>query len=282
MEIRTVHIDGIFAGDMAYALWQPKGEPLGDVVCLHGLSRQKRDFDFIAQFLAGQGFRVFSFDAPGRGDSMRFADPDFYRLDVCAVVMAGVLQKLGLDKVHWLGTSMGGLVAMAMAEKGLHGVFKTVTLVDITHRPNQAACDRIASYMSETLPLLPSIESYIEFLKINLPLGNVDDNVWRHYAEHQLIKKDGGYLFHFDPLIARRAQKDLRAGVDLTQGLERIDCPMTLVAGGKSDLCTRAEIDGFMHMKPHARLRICEDAGHVPALADRATQDFILEGMIKA
>lgn len=279
MEIRTVHIGGAFEGDMAYALWQPARGARGDVVCLHGLSRQKRDFDFIAQFLAGQGYRVFSFDAPGRGESMRFADPDLYRLDVCAVVMAGALQALGLSAVHWIGTSMGGLAAMAMAEKGLHGVFKTLTLIDITHRPNRAACDRIASYMTETLPVLPSVESYIEFLKANLPLGDVDDRVWRHYAEHQLVRTAGGYTFHFDPMIARRAQKDLREGLDLTQGLERIDCPLTLVAGGKSDLCTRAEIEEFLKLKPRARLRICEDAGHVPALADRATQEFILEGL---
>ncbi len=278
MEIRTVHIDGRVKGDISYALWQPEGVSKGAVVCVHGLSRQKRDFDFVAEYLTKASFTVYAVDAPGRGGSMRFTDPDLYNVDVYADVFAEFLKQLGLKKVHWIGTSMGGLIAMMMAEKGYGNFFQTLTLVDITHKPNAEACKRIASYMTEEPVFLPDLDTYVSFLKNNLPLGDVPDNIWSHYAEHQLIRSEKGYTFHFDPKIARRALVDLKGPIDLGSGLAQIGCPVSLVAGGLSDLCTQAEVADFMKLKSQARLHMCPKAGHVPASADQETQLFIHQG----
>ena len=261
---------------LAYTLFEPPAAPKGDVVCLHGLTRQKRDFDFIAQYLAAQGYRVFSFDAPGRGESSHLP-PDFYDLTYYADIFHAALKTLSIDHPHWVGTSMGGLIALTMAAKGYAQNFASLTLVDITHQPNAAACARIADYVVEDLPLLQSVEQYLAIQKVNLPLGTVSDDVWQHYAEHQLRKTDGGYAFHFDPKIARLAQPALRTPIDITAGVTALRCPLSLIAGGQSDLCTKDEIEDLMTLRADLALHICPDAGHIPALADEPTQKFVLD-----
>lgn len=253
----------------------PPGLPArGVVIAVHGLTRQKRDFDYIGRALAAEGWQVYALDTPGRGESMRLP-PEEYHLDKYAEIFANALRKSFDAPVHWLGTSMGGLIALTMAARGDGDFFKTVTLIDITHKPHPAACARIADYVIENLPVLPSVEAYMEVLKINLPLGDVSDDVWRHYAQHQLRQTDDGYIFHFDPKIARLAAPMLRAGIDITGGVLKLNCPLALVAGGKSDLCTAQEIADLHALRPDLQLHICPDAGHVPALADKPTQNFM-------
>lgn len=253
----------------------PAGQsPRGCVVAVHGLTRQKRDFDYIGQSLSALGWQVFAMDAPGRGDSLR-VPPEEYHLDAYADIFAAVLRAHFDTPVHWLGTSMGGLIAMNMGARGYADLFKTVTLIDITHKPHPAACARIADYVVENLPTFPSVDSYLNIMKPNLALGDVSDDVWRHYAAHQLREENGEFIFHFDPAIARLAAPMLRAGIDLSEGLQKITCPMALVAGGKSDLCTAQEIADIKMLKPDLALHMCPDAGHIPALADADTQNFI-------
>lgn len=267
---------------LCYALWRAQGQKKGAVAGVHGLSRQKRDMDFIARFLASRGYDFYSFDAPGRGGSQWLDDPEDYNLAAFAGIFAQALSQMGLHKVHWLGTSMGGLLAMMMAALGHGGYFQTLTLNDITHRPARAGLDRITQYLGETLPVFESPAQYEVFLRQNMPLGNVPDEVWRHYAEHQLVKTDKGYTFHFDPKMMRRALVDLKADVDLSEGLRSISCPVALVAGSVSGLCRREEIGDLKTLKPDAAVFVCEGAGHVPALADDATQQFIRAHIEKA
>lgn len=267
-------IQGLPDVTLAYADFPAQGQEKGIVVCVHGLTRQKRDFDFLATHLAAQSYRVLAFDAPGRGESDTLP-PEFYDLTFYADIFYAALHTLGIRNPHWIGTSMGGLIALTMAAKEQAQHFASLTLVDITHKPNAAACARIADYVVEDLPILASIEQYLEILKLNLPLGSVPENIWQHYAEHQLRAVEDGFRFHFDPKIARLAQPALRRPIDITAGLTALTCPLALVAGGLSDLCTATEIADVQKLRPDTQLHICPDAGHIPALADSATQNFI-------
>jgi pimeloyl-ACP methyl ester carboxylesterase len=259
----------------------PEVAERGTVVAVHGLTRQKHDFDFIGGALAAQGWRFFAFDAPGRGESPRLA-PEDYHLARYADIFAEMLQRHFTGPVHWIGTSMGGLIALEMSSQGKAAQLASLTLVDITHRPHPAACARIADYVVEDLPVLPAVDAYLDALKNNLPLGNVSDAVWRHYAEHQLRKTEDGYIFHFDPKIARLAAPALRAGIDITAGIKNLSCPLALVAGGTSDLCTAQEIADLQALIPALALHLCPDAGHIPALADAETQNFIARFITRA
>jgi pimeloyl-ACP methyl ester carboxylesterase len=277
MKIENIQIASP-ACTLAYALWEPTAPQCkGTVVAVHGLTRQKRDFDFIAGYLAENGYKVLAVDAPGRGDSSRFENPDDYRFDVYADIFSSFLHKLSLDAVHWIGTSMGGLIALEMAQMGHGHLLQSLTLVDITHKPNLFACKRIAGYITEELPILQNVEQQVDFTKANLPLGEVPDEVWRHFAIYQLVQTEKGYTFHFDPKIVRQARIDLLEPADWTEGLKKLTCPIALVAGEISDLCTKDEITSLKSLKPAALIHICAKAGHIPALNDDSTKAFIGE-----
>lgn len=278
-EISSVTLRKVYRGrdiTLAYSRFRPEGKPAGTVVTVHGLTRQKRDADYIGAFLAENGYDVFSVDAPGRGGSDWFDNHDDYSVLVYADIFKAFLEQMNLPSVHWLGTSMGGLIAMVMALKGDAGFFTSVTFNDITHKPNRAALKRITAYLSETLPVFADRAQYETVLRQNLPLGPVPEEVWSHYAQHQLRETEGGFIYHYDPKLVRRAMVDLQADVDLGAALPLIPCPVALIAGGVSDLCTPQEIADFKALRPDAKIHVVPGAGHVPALADDATQQFIL------
>lgn len=278
-ELGTTLLRGAHKGQditLAWSRFRPAAAAIGTVVHVHGLTRQKRDADYIGAFLAAQGYDFYSVDAPGRGGSGWFDDADDYSVLVYADIFKAFLEQMNLRRVHWIGTSMGGLIAMIMALKGDAGFFKSVTFNDITHKPNRAALKRITAYLSETLPVFTERAQYETVLRQNLPLGPVPEEVWSHYAQHQLRETEGGFIYHYDPKLVRRALVDLQADVDLAAALPLIPCPVALIAGGVSDLCTAAEIDDFKTLRPDAKIHVVPGAGHVPALADDATQQFIL------
>lgn len=261
---------------LAYAEWEPAEAYKGTVIAVHGLTRQKRDFDFLAGTLSANGYKVLAVDAPGRGGSDWLINPVLYNLDFYADAFTAFIRALGLSRIHWIGTSMGGLIAMQIAAKGRGSLLRSLTLVDITHRPNRAGLERIMGYVNADLPTFASPAQYLDLLRKNLPLGEqTPDYVWKHYAEHQLVKRGDRYAFHFDPKVAQRAHEDLKFPVDLAAGMQQVACPVALVAGGVSDICTPAEIEDMKALQPGLLLHICPNAGHVPALADVATQQFI-------
>lgn len=262
---------------LGWSRFRPSGVAIGTVVYVHGLTRQKRDADYIGAFLASQGYDFYSVDAPGRGGSSGFDDADDYSVLVYSDIFKIFLEQMKLPSVHWLGTSMGGLIAMVMALKGDAGFFKSLTLNDITHKPNGVALKRIAGYLSETLPVFAARTEYEAILRQNLPLGPVPEEVWQHYTQHQLRETPDGFIYHYDPKLARRAVVDLQSDIDLSAALPLIPCPVALIAGGVSDLCTPQEIEDFKALRPDAKIHVVPGAGHVPALADDATQQFILD-----
>jgi pimeloyl-ACP methyl ester carboxylesterase len=273
---QRVTVAGQMPVALAYAEWEPEDAYKGTVVAIHGLTRQKHDFDFVAGTLARNGYKVLAVDVPGRGGSKWLADTSLYNLDFYADTLSAFLKALGLSRVHWLGTSMGGLIALRLADKGRGQLMRSLTLVDITHKPHRPGLERIMSYVTEDLPSFTGPAQYLEVLRKNLPLGDTTpDYVWERYAEHQLKKSGDRYVFHFDPKIARRAHEDFKSALDLSGGMKKIDCPIALVAGGRSDICTQTEIDDAKALQPGLVLHVCPDAGHVPALADAASQQFI-------
>lgn len=274
-DLTTCDIHGLpFACRLGIAHFRAAGPVKGTVLAVHGLSRQKRDFDDMAAFLAADGYDVVCVDVPGRGQSS-WLKAEEYTLDNYARALCALIDQQGWGSVHWVGTSMGGLIAMTLPLIGRADVLRSLTLVDITARPNHVACQRIAQYMTDQLPLFPDPAPYVAFVRQNLPLGDVSDAVWHRFALHQLVKTPAGYTPHFDPQIVPGAKQALAEGIDLSEGLTQIKCPIALVAGEISDLCGAGEIADFKNLKPHAPVYICPGAGHIPALADVASNGFI-------
>lgn len=282
-ETQLIDVAGLpFACRLAATVFAPSGDSRGIVLAVHGLSRQKRDFDDMAAYLARAGYTVYCVDVPGRGGSSWLPSSSHYTLPTYAQVLVALIDQQGWQKVHWVGSSMGGLIAMTLPEIGRGDVLQSLTLIDVTHKPNHAACARIAAYMPDTLPLITDRAAYLAFVKQNLPLGPVSEEVWARFADHQLVAVPGGYIAHFDPQLVPLAKRVLGEGIDVTAGVRALSCPIALVAGEISDLCGPAEIADLQAIKPDMPVFICQGAGHIPALADDDSNDFIATFIARA
>ena len=252
------------------------------LVCVHGLTRTGRDFDELARTLCSQ-FRVVCPDVVGRGESDRLADPALYATGQYLSDMVTLLARLDVEAVYWLGTSMGGLIGMALAAQSGSPVAKLV-LNDAGPVVARAALERIAGYLgkSPNFATLDEAERYIRAIAASF--GPHSDAQWRFLTESWLRKnEDGSWRAHYDPRIAESfhaamPEKDL----ELWSLYDAVRCPTLVLRGEHSDLLARATAAQMTRRGPKAKVVEIPGVGHAPTLlhADQiaVVRDFLLEG----
>src|SRR3954462_12896793 len=163
---------------MRYVEW---GDPANArvLVCVHGLTRNGRDFDYIAQSLS-DAYRVVCPDIVGRGRSDWLRDPGDYNYPVYLGDLTTLLAKIGVETVDWLGTSMGGILGMILASLPGSPVRKLV-VNDVGCFIPKAAIERIGQYLGKDPPY-ESIEALEADLRRVSPFGELTDEQWRHLA----------------------------------------------------------------------------------------------------
>jgi pimeloyl-ACP methyl ester carboxylesterase len=266
---------------MAYLEW---GDPRNrDVlVCVHGLTRTARDFDFLARELCQQ-LRVVCPDVAGRGDSDRLADAKLYGIPQYVADMVTLIARLDVETVRWLGTSMGGLIGMALAAQPATPVSRLV-LNDAGPVVSRASLERIGGYLGKAkdFPSLEAAEKYIR--SVHAPFGPHDDAQWRFLAETWVRRNDdGSYRAHYDPRIAEAFAATLpEKDLDLWPLYEAIRCPTLVLRGEQSDLLSKDTVVEMTRRGPKASLAEIRGVGHAPTLmhADQVSivKDFFLQG----
>ena len=267
---------------MAYWEWGDPANPRV-LVCAHGLSRQGRDFDTLAAALADQ-YRVVCPDVVGRGRSDWLADPMGYAIPAYVADMVTLLARLDASTVHWLGTSMGGLIGMGLASLPGSPVARRV-LNDVGPVIEWASLQRIGSYLG--LPVRwPSEQAAADALwAISQGFGPHTPEQWLALTRPQLKPDGDGFVSRYDPAIAvpfRHLTEALaRAGETmLWQTYDRISCPTLLLCGAESDLLSPATAQAMTERGPRPRRVSFAGVGHAPTLiaADqvRAVRDFLL------
>ena len=250
------------------------------LVCVHGLTRTGRDFDELARALCGQ-FRVVCPDVAGRGDSDRLGDPMLYGIAQYVADMVTLIARLDVESVRWLGTSMGGLIGMALAAQAGSPVSRLV-LNDAGALITRASLERIASYVGKA-PVFASIQEAEQYIRrISAPFGAHSEAQWRFLTETWLRPNPGGgWRAHYDPRIAEPRmvpEKDL----ELWALYDAIRCPTLVLRGESSDLLTRDTAAGMAQRGPKARVVEIRGVGHAPTLmhADQIAivRDFLLQG----
>jgi pimeloyl-ACP methyl ester carboxylesterase len=248
---------------LAWTEWGPaEGAP---VICVHGLTRNGRDFDHLARAFAARGRRVLCPDLPGRGASDRLPDPQLYVPPSYVVALAHLLARLD-GPVDWVGTSLGGICGMMVAAGTGHPIRRLV-LNDVGSRIPASATGRIAEYIKIPLAFsdLPALEAHLR--QVHAPFGRLTDDQWRHLAEISARPMPDGRLgMHYDPAIAIPFAASPGA-VDLTFIWSRVTAPTLVVRGATSDLL-EAETAAEMASRPGVQLITVPDAGHAPALMD--------------
>lgn len=268
---------------LAWLEWGPETASR-TVVCVHGLTRNSRDFDPLAQAFAADDWRVVAVDVPGRGRSEWLQRPQDYGYPTYTAALAALIGRLGVDAVDWVGTSMGGLIGMMLAAQASTPIRRLV-LNDIGPFIPKAALERIAGYIGprqgEGLPHFPDLAAVEAHLRrVHAPFGNLSDAQWRHLATHSAVPAPiagrggagvDGYRLHYDPAIAQVFATGPVEDVSLWPVWDAIDRPVLVIRGAESDLLLRETATemtrrGAAASRGGVRVRDIAGAGHAPAL----------------
>lgn len=265
-----------FEGGAVSLRWHEWGPADGrPVVCVHGLTRNGRDFDVLAQALAAEGRRVICPDIPGRGMSGWLPSGAMYAVPVYVGLLAPLLAELG--EYDWVGTSMGGLIGMGLAALPFDRIGRMV-LNDIGPAVPVAALERIRDYLSAApaeFADLAALEAHLR--RVHAPFGPLTDAQWAHLAQHSArMTADGRTRLHYDPRIVEPMQGPL-ADVELWPLWDwAVTHPVLALRGADSDLLT-AETAARMDAAPDARVVTIAGVGHAPALMDAAQVKLVLD-----
>jgi pimeloyl-ACP methyl ester carboxylesterase len=256
-------LNGVFHR-LAFLAWgDPHAQP---VVCVHGLSRNARDFDVLAADLA-KDFYVLCPDLPGRGASAWLPDPAQYNPLTYVQALSHLLAFIDRP-AHWIGTSLGGICGMLVAAAPGNPLRRMV-LNDIGPFVPKAAYARIREYVGimPEFAVLEEAEAY--FRRVHGSFGALTDTQWRHMAEHSVrALPDGRLALHYDPAMTIPLREGPVADTDMWHFWDRIDTPMLVLRGADSDLLLP---DTLARMSAKAATHTVSNTGHAPAMMDTPT-----------
>ena len=255
---------------LRYTEWGDPANPRV-LVCVHGLTRNGRDFDALAASLSAH-YRVVCPDVVGRGRSDWLPDPAAYGFPQYVADMMVLLARLDVDQVHWLGTSMGGLIGMVIASQKKTPITRLL-LNDVGPVITAESLQRIGDYVGKA-PRFDSYgqaEAYIR--QVSAPFGSLTDAQWRSLTESSIRQGDDGkWAMVYDPAIGEpfRQAYLVNQAFDLWPIYEGIRCPTMVVRGAQSDLLT-TETHAEMGLRgPKAQLVEIPGVGHAPMFLDEA------------
>lgn len=253
--------------DLAYVEWGDPQNPK-TLVCVHGLTRNSRDFDFVAAALQHH-YRVVAVDIPGRGRSSWLANALEYNNMFYAGVMAQFLAEKNITQCHWLGTSMGSLIAMGINAMQ-PGLIQKWVINDIGPFLSQAAIARIATYASQRPVFQNHSHAKQYFKNMYVSFGITNDAHFDHIAQHSVRPLGEDQLtLHYDPAVIEPFK--LMAGkgdADLWQLWPATVMPTLVIRGAKSDLLTPDILARMCALGPHIQSVEIPGCGHAPALMD--------------
>lgn len=256
----------------------PAGAPL-TVLCMHGLTRNHKDFEPLIAALPGQ-FRFIAADVRGRGLSSRDGNPKHYSPATYVDDMAGLLDHMKLDRVALIGTSMGGLMSMLMM-KTMPKRIRGVVLNDVGPAFEPSGLKRIAAYITDTEPQAGWEDAAAAVGKIQadtFPDFQPDD--WMALARRTFRElEDGRVTLDYDPAITRTIGK-VRPGLLTRVALWRLfkkmtGVPLLIVRGAQSDILSEKTAAKMISRHPDAELITVPRVGHAPILDEPEAVDAI-------
>ena len=249
---------------MAYSEWGKPENPKV-LICVHGLSRNGRDFDALASALSAD-YRVVCPDVVGRGRSDWLRDAANYGIAQYVADMMLLIARLDVETVHWLGTSMGGLIGMVLAS--LEGTpISRLLLNDVGPVISAESIKRIGDYIGRA----PKFDSFADAEKyirlVSAPFGALTDAQWRQLTESSVCQNAcGRWEMRFDAAgIAESFRRATTVGeIDLWPIYDRIRCPTLVVRGAQSDLLSRETVQLMASRGPRPEVVEVPGVGHAP------------------
>ena len=265
---------------MAYTEWGDPANPRV-LVCVHGLSRNGRDFDDLARAMA-VSHRVVCPDVVGRGQSDWLRDPSGYGVPQYIADMMVLIARLDVEAVDWLGTSMGGLIGMVLASFDGTPIHHLL-LNDVGPVISAESIRRSGDYIGRA-PKFANIEDAERYIRlVSAPFGALADAQWRALTESNVRPTSDGRLeMIYDPAIADSFHRATSAGeVNLWPIYDRIRCPTRVVRGELSDLLAADTARAMCGRGPLPDLVEVPGVGHAPMFLDD-TQNALAQEFFSA
>lgn len=261
------------------------GDPAAEraLICVHGLSRNGRDFDALAADLAPH-YHIACPDVIGRGESDRVGQAHYGYPQYCADANALIARMTsgGRNQVDWVGTSMGGLLGMMMAAFPKSPIRKLV-LNDVGPVVSKPALDHIATYI-DVVPEFDSVEAAADAIAANnAGFGPLTREQWMFLASTSVYQRDDGkWTWRRDPAIghAFKAQP-ITADVVLWDVWDAITCPVLVLRGGDSPLLTAETAEKMMRRGPATEVVTFDGIGHAPALLEEDQIGVIRDWLLR-
>lgn len=236
------------------------------VIAWHGLARTSRDMDELAAHLAPR-YRVICPDTIGRGLSQWSPSPETeYCLAFYAKLALGLVNALNIEKLDWVGTSMGGALGIKLAAGTMAERIRRLVLNDIGPKIAEAATQRIRGYAGNPpeFATVSELEQY--FRTVYKPYGWLSDTQWRRLAESSTRRKDSGKIApHYDPNMVMQFTLHPQ-DYELWDDWDRIKAPTLVLRGKHSDLLLPEVAQEMTRRGPRAKLVEIAGCGHAPAL----------------
>lgn len=249
---------------LCYTEWGSVDAPR-TVLCVHGLTRNGRDFDRLANALS-QHWRVVCPDVVGRGRSDWLADAAGYGYPQYLADMTALIARLDVTGLDWVGTSMGGLIGMMLAAQP-NSPIRRLVLNDVGPLVPKAAIERIAGYvgLDPRFDSIGDLETYLR--KVHAPFGALTDADWRHLSLQGYRRlEDGRFALAYDPAIGQAFKLARIDDVDLWAVWDAISCPVLVLRGASSDLLLPETAAEMSRRGPEASVVEIAETGHAPAL----------------
>ncbi|QHI97003.1 alpha/beta fold hydrolase [Xylophilus rhododendri] len=276
---------------MAYWEWNETGDAHHPhvVLCVHGLTRQGRDFDELARRLAGRA-RVICPDVVGRGHSDWLQDPAGYGVPLYAFDMLGLLTALHAEApiatLDWVGTSMGGLIGIALCGQTglpLPAPVRKLVLNDVGPVLEWPALERIGQYLGRPLRFATVEEGAAALWLLSSSFGPHSPEAWHALSEPMLRPApEGGFGLHYDPAIAQAfkamtPESAAQSEAQLWSLYDAIQADTLVLRGADSDLLTVASVVAMAGRGPKASAIEFAGVGHAPTLVDEAQSRVVAD-----
>lgn len=276
---------------IAYTEWGTPHPTLPPVLCVHGLTRNGRDFDTLANHLSEQGRHVFCPDMAGRGNSDWLKNPNNYMFEQYITDMGAMIARMQSPQIDFVGTSMGGLIGMIMASMPQTPIRRLV-MNDIGAQIPVKGITRLAQYAGKD-PEFKSLEEANQYFKsVYGDFGQLSEAQWLQLTEHSIREiAPGRFQTKLDPHIKRTPAKSKMVwklllnpqkafegtlfDVDLWQMWRKVTCPVLVIHGARSDLLLPGIIKKMQETHRETEVLEIANAGHAPALLDQAQIGFI-------
>ena len=273
---------------IAYTEWGDQKNP-HVVICVHGLTRNCRDYDYLAKVLESS-CRVFCVDVIGRGKSDWLDHAEDYNnyqvylsdaMALLAYIKSQYQEDITLD---WVGISMGGLIGILTAiQPQIPIPIHKLILSDIGPVIPVTALRRMSDYVGkgQSFESIEALEAYIK--EISVSFGSLTDEQWRHLTIHSAKKNnDGTYAFCYDPKISGSLKQDnLKEDIVLWEYWDQLQVPTLVIRGAESDVLDVKTTAEMQKRGPKTEVVELQGVGHAPILLDEEqigiVKDFIFK-----